>query len=196
MSLKAVVCASLLLVLAFAGCTGKTPTTSSTTQASGLGYSLSSAAPLGTTASGIVECGAGYTSHELYDVKITMLEVARGQKAREMMGSASAPDSGLEYVIARVKFEYYARGAPGDCCHELKSTQFSAFSGDGREYPAAAAMPPSPELKGKACAGTNFEGWVVFQVSKDDKKPVAMFSAGVGGAEAIEHGGNVWLRLY
>ncbi len=195
--MKIIISALVLLVLAFSGCTGTTPTTPSTTRASGSGNSISSAAPVGVTAKGIVECGAGYTSHELYDVKVTMLEVARGDKAQGLLGPGSAPATdGFEYIAARVKFEYMARGAPGDCCHELKAAQFIAFSSSGSEYPAAPVPPPTPELKGRICAGNQFEGWVVFQVAEDDKKPVAMFNAGVGGVEAIEHGGNIWFRLY
>ena len=76
------------------------------------------------------------------------------------------------------------------------AAQFIAYSSGGSEYPAAHFPPPAPELKGRVCAGNLFEGWVLFQVAKDDKKPVAMFAAGVGGYEAIEHGGNIWFRLY
>jgi hypothetical protein len=35
----------------------------------------------GKTVAGIVECGEGYTSHELYDMKTTLLEVIRGEEA-------------------------------------------------------------------------------------------------------------------
>jgi hypothetical protein len=163
---------------------------------SGLGTSPANAAPIGSAAKGIVECGTGYTSHELYDVRVTVVEAVRGDKVTQLLGpSAVPPSAGSEYIAARVKFEYSARGAPGDCCHELKSAQFIAYSSGGSEYPAAHFPPPAPELKGRVCAGNLFEGWVLFQVAKDDKKPVAMFAAGVGGYEAIEHGGNIWFRL-
>ncbi len=192
-----IVCLFLILVLLFAGCAGETTTTQPTTLAAQVGSSLSSAAPIGVAAKGIVECGYGYTSHELYDVRVTMLEVKRGDEAYALMtaGTPEAP-AGSEYIVARVKFEYNARGAPGDCCHELKAEQFVAFSENGGEYPAATVPPPDPELKGRICAGNVFEGWVVFQVAKDDKKPAAMFDAGAGGVEAIEHGGNIWFQLY
>ena len=162
-----------------------------------MGLSPSTAAPIGTAVKGIIECGTGYTSHELYDVKVTVMEVARGSKALALLGpAASIPPAASEYIAARIKFEYFARGAPGDCCHELKAAQFIAFSGQGKEYTAASTPPPAPELKGRICAGNLFEGWALFEVAKDDNKPVTMFDAGVGGAEGVEHGGNTWLRLY
>jgi hypothetical protein len=168
-----------------------------TTELAALGLSPSTAAPVGTPVKGIIECGTGYTSHELYDVNLTVMEVARGNKAQALLSPATNPLSdNLEYLAARIKFEYSARGAPGDCCHELKATQFIAYSLSGKEYQATTTQPPSPELKGRVCAGNLFEGWVLFEIAKDDSKPVTMFDAGVGGYEGVEHGGNIWLRLY
>jgi hypothetical protein len=162
-----------------------------------LGYSLASAAPLGQMAKGIIECGKGYTSHELYDVKITVLEVIRGDKARARLQDGTvAPVAEMEYLLARIRFQYFARGAPGDCCHELSWDQFIAYSKDGIEYESAPAIPPTPVLEARVCAGETMEGWAIFQVARGDKKPLAMFNAGVGGIEAIEHGGNIWFQLY
>jgi hypothetical protein len=178
-------------------CTATISSNAPPTEPAALGLSPSTAVSIGTPAKGIVECGTGYTSHELYDVKVTVLEVARGSKALALLGPSASPSSTvLEYVAARIKFEYSARGAPGDCCHELKAAQFIAFSLNGKEYKATTTLPPTPELKGRICAGKSFEGWVLFEIAKDDNKPVTMFDAGVGGDEGVEHGGNIWLRLY
>jgi hypothetical protein len=179
-----------------AGCAGKTDTPT-ITPAVNIGYSLASAAALGQTAKGIIECGKGYTSHELYDVKITVLEVLRGDRATARLAAGvAAPAANQEYLIARIRFQYFARGTPGDCCHELSWDQFIAYSKDGGEYEPAITLPPAPALEGKVCAGGSAEGWAIFQVAKNDKKPLAMFNAGVGGIEAIEHGGNLWFQLY
>jgi hypothetical protein len=194
---KVIVYVFIVFMLIFCSCAGAT--TTPIAQASEIGYSLSRAAPVGLAVKGIIECGAGYTSHELYDIKVTVLEVARGDKASGLIkGSNTSPATSvnLEYILARIRFEYFARGAPGDCCHQLTPAQFIGFSEEGREYEPASVAPPTPELRGTVCAGNFLEGWVVFQVSKGDKKPVATFSAGVGGIEAIEHGGNIWLQLY
>jgi hypothetical protein len=186
----------VVLVLILAGCAGKTDS-SPATQAGILGNSLASAVPVGQMAKGIIECGKGYTSHELYDVKITVLEVLRGDKATARLAAGvAASAANLEYLIARIKFQYFARGTPGDCCHELSWDQFIAYSKDGVEYEPTAAAPPARALAATVCAGGSAEGWAIFQVVKNDKKPLAMFDAGVGGIEAIEHGGNLWFQLY
>ena len=189
--------AAVLFSLFLSGCSSSASSTIPSSEFVSLGLSPSTAAPIGTPVKGIIECGTGYTSHELYDVKITVIEIVRGSKALALLNPAINPVStASEYIAARIKFEYSARGAPGDCCHDLKAAQFIAFSGDGREYQASSTPPPTPELKGRICAGNLFEGWVLFEVGKDDSKPVTMFDAGVGGLEGVEHGGNIWLRLY
>jgi hypothetical protein len=179
------------------GCTGHGSSMALSTELATPGVSPSTAVRIGTPVKGIIECGTGYTSHELYDVKVTVVEVARGSKASALLSPLASPSSSnLEYLAARIKFEYSARGAPGDCCHELKAAQFIAYTLDGQEYKATLTQPPAPELKGRICAGKLFEGWVLFEVAVDDNKPVTMFDAGVGGLEGVEHGGNIWLRLY
>jgi hypothetical protein len=154
-------------------------------------------ASTGVTLTGIVECGQGYTSHELYDMKITLVEVIRGEEAwkriREASPSNKAAEPGLEYVLARVKFEYYARGTPGLCVHELKPDQFSAFSPDGNDYQSPPVVTPKPEMRGSLHSGESLEGWVAFLVSQQDKKPLMNYSADKGGA--IVHGGEKWFLL-
>jgi hypothetical protein len=162
------------------------------------GQSPSGAAPVGMVVDGIVECGDGYNSHELYDVKITILETVRGQKAWGLIQAAdkSNPPAGpgSEYVLARIKFSYIARGAPGDCNHGLKSRQFIALSKSGTKYEAASAVPPKPVLGGSLHAGDTAEGWVPFLVPLADKKPLMTFSVDDTGAE--QHGGDMWFQLY
>ncbi len=161
------------------------------------GSSPSSAAPAGTTLTDIVECGEGYTSHELYDMKIAVLEVIRGEEAWKLIREASITnepaDSGREYLLVRVRFEYRARELPGLCVHPLLPEQFSAYSADGEDYQPASVVPPKPELRKDLRSGESFEGWKVFLVSQQDKSPLMSYSAGTGGA--VEHGGNKWFLL-
>jgi hypothetical protein len=151
----------------------------------------------GVTLTGIVECGQGYTSHELYDMKITLVEVIRGEEAwkriRESNPSNKAAEPGLEYVLARVKFEYYARGTPGLCIHNLSPQQFSACSSDGQDYQIADVVPPKPEMRKDMKSGETVEGWIAFAVSQQDKAPLMTYSADKGGA--IQHGGEKWFLL-
>lgn len=155
-------------------------------------------APVGTKLSGIIECGRGYTTHELYNIKITLLKVIRGDKTWEHLRKAGnsqktiGPD--FDYILARIKFEYYARGKPGLCVHKLTPIQFTACSVEGEDYPAADVILPKPEMQGNLTSGDSIEGWVAFRVPKTDEKPMLYYSADSG--KAVLHGGNIWFKLY
>ena len=148
--------------------------------------------------SGIVECGRGYTTHELYNMNITLKEVIRGDDAWKILqnaGSANKPaEKGYEYILGRIVFEYYARGKPGLCIHKLLPEQFIATSSDGEEYPPAEVVLPDPEMEGDMKSGDIIEGWVAFLVPKSDKTPLLYYTADEG--KAVIHGGNIWFKLY
>jgi hypothetical protein len=161
------------------------------------GSSPTSPAPVGATVTGIIECGEGYTSHELYDMKITLLEVVRAEDAwkriREADSANKAPNPGFDYLLARVKFEYYARGTPGLCVHQLTPDQFTAYSADGEDYKPASAVPPKPEMLKALKSGEALDGWLVFSVNQQDAAPLMSYSADTGGA--VMHGGGKWFLL-
>ena len=161
------------------------------------GSAPSSAAPAGVTLTDIVECGEGYTSHDLYDMKIALLEVIRGEEAWKRIREASVAnkpaESGSEFVLARIRFEYRARELPGLCVHLLLPDQFMAYSADGEDYRPASVVPPRPEMRKELKSGESFEGWLAFMVAQQDKAPLMSYSAGTGGA--VQHGGNKWFIL-
>lgn len=157
--------------------------------ASGSGSSLSNAAATGTPVSAIVELSDMYRAPETYDAKITVLEIMRGEPAKDLLTKASASivpaKNGFDYVLARIRFEYTARGAPGDKAWELTGKQFSAFSAAGKPYQIPSIVPPEPGLDGALRPGNSRQGWVAFEVAKDDPKPVMTFSLG-----------SIWFQLY
>ncbi len=169
----------------------------STASAQTEGSAPSTPAPAGMVLTGIVECGEGYTSHELYDMKITLIEVIRGEEAWKRINAASESNKpsapGTEYILARIKFEYYARGTPGLCVHQLVPEQFAAYSAKGEDYAAVSVVSPKPEMRKELKSGDSFEGWVVFAVAKEDKGPLMEYSADAGGA--VQHGGSKWFLL-
>lgn len=154
-------------------------------------------APIGAELSGIIECGRGYTSHELYNIKITLLEVIRGGKAWKRINKVSDANkpagSDFEYILARLKFEYHARGKPGLCVHKLTPGQFTACSPDGEDYPYADVILPGPEMRGNLRSGDSLEGWIALLVPVTDENPLLYYSADAG--KAVLHGGNIWFRL-
>lgn len=159
------------------------------------GYSPSDAATPGTVVAGIIECGDGYTSHELYDVKLTVLELIRGESAWQRIATmGQPPGAGQEYILARIRFEYYARGRPGDCEHTVKPTQFTALSADGTPYITPTLAMPEPGLNGVLHAEQTREGWITVQVAQDEANPLLTFS--VDDTGAVQHGGKLWFQLY
>jgi len=161
------------------------------------GSSPSLAAATGVPLDGIIECGEGYTSHELYELKMTVLEVVRGEEAWKRLQEADASNkpaaAGHEYILVRVRVEYKARGTPGLCIHPLLPEQFTAYSADGEEYAAAAVVVPKPEVRRRMKSGDSLEGWVAFTVAQTDKAPLMSYSADAGGA--VQHGGGKWFLL-
>jgi hypothetical protein len=131
-------------------------------------------------------------------MKITLLEVIRGEEAwkriREASGANKPAESGMEYLLARIKYEYSARGTPGTCIHQLSPKEFTAYSAKGEDYETISAVPPKPELRKGLKSGEAAEGWLVFAVPKEDKAPLMLYSADDSGG-AVEHGGGKWFLL-
>jgi len=162
------------------------------------GQSPSSPAPVRMPIMTGIECGEGYTSLELYDMKINLLEIVRGGKAWDLIKETSAsnkpPKVGFEYILARIRFEFSSRGSPQECIHELRPEEFTALSTDGKEYETPSVVPPKPELSGSLRSGHSLEGWLVFSVAKDDSKPLMAFDPASGGA--MSRGKVIWFQLY
>jgi hypothetical protein len=159
-------------------------------------YAIAVGTPLNT----IVVFGDQYNGgDELYDVKITVAEVVRGEKARQMVKEASAtnspPATGMEYLLARVKFEFAARVRPEHYSYTLDPSQFSAMSAATAPYaPANLAVPVKPELRAILHSGDSVEGWVAFHVPRSDHTPLMMFREDVGSV--IHQGDASFFKLY
>jgi hypothetical protein len=130
-------------------------------------------------------------------MKITLAEVVRGEEAWKRLKEASEnnkpADSGFDFLLARIKFEYYARGNPGLCIHQLSPDQFTAYSAAGEDYKNPIVVTPKPELRKSLKSGDAFEGWIAFQIPKQDKAPIMSYSVDSGGA--VDHGGSKWFLL-
>jgi hypothetical protein len=172
-----------IAVIVLAACTERP------VQKPGAGSSLSDAASIGTTVPTIVELSDMYVSPETYDLKVTVAEIIRGEKSSEYLKKLGASNeqapADSEYLLARVRFEYKARGAPGDKPWELSGVQFSAFSENSKPYGSPSIWAHQPGLKPLLRPGDALESWLVFVVAKTDRKPVMAFN--LGGA---------WFHLY
>jgi len=156
--------------------------------------------PLGAPVAMILEFGDQYLGgDELYDTKVTVLEIARGEKAwnivRQASASNPAPKAGFEYLLARVRFEFSARTSPSHYNYNLNETQFAATSASGEEFDAPSLVePPTPRLNGTVKPGESVEGWVAFLVPRNVSKPLMVFREDVG---TVSHRGTgTWFQLY
>jgi hypothetical protein len=185
----ATVCTALLAVsLVFlVACTEKP--TPAPAQKPGAGFSSADAASIGTTVPTMVELSDMYVSPETYDLKLTVAEIARGDKSMELLKKLGAPNgeprADSEYVLARVRFEYKARGAPGDKPWDLSGVQFGAFSKENKPYDNPSIVTSQPDQKPSIRPGDSLECWLAFVVAKGDSKPVMTFNPG-----------GAWFRLY
>ncbi len=158
-------------------------------QKPGSGFSSADAASIGTTVPTMVELSDMYVSPETYDLNLTVAEIVRGDKSieklRSLGASAGQPHIDSEYLLARVHFEYKARGAPGDKAWELSGVQFNAFSEGSEPYENPSIITSQSGSKLSLRSGDAFECWLAFVVAKSDRKPVMTFTPG-----------GAWLHLY
>jgi hypothetical protein len=153
--------------------------------------SADEAAAIGVARKADITIGEGYVTRvESIEARITVLEVRRGEKAWDLVktsGLSDKPAAGMEYVAARIRFEYGAQGASEDPSYAVRGEQFASVSGMGGQYDRPSVLPPKPELSGWLYPGDSLEGWLVFFVSVGDEKPLMSFGNNYN---------KIWFRLY
>lgn len=154
---------------------------------------------VGATVKTQIACGESASVSEPYDATITLVEIVRGPEALRRIKAASSsnpdPAAGFEYILANMRFEMKARGAPGDKTFDLaRALQFTALSADFEEYAAPTLVLPKPELKRRIASGDKAEGWIAFAVRQGESKPLMLFDPSSGGA--VARGKSLLFRLY
>lgn len=155
--------------------------------------------PVGAPVTTIIEFGDQYLGSELYDAKITVLAVVRGEKAWGIVKQASAsnppPRPGFDYLLARVQVAFSSRTSPAPDNYNLNESQFTATAPEGQEFDAPILdAPPKPHLGRTLRPGDSDEGWLVFLVPQKVLRPVMVFREDVG---TVSHrGGGTWFELY
>ena len=145
------------------------------------------ATPIGeTVATNISAFGAGaseYGANTLYDVKITLLSVIRGDKAWNLIQVANAfnkpPEAKLEYILARIRIACNSIGAP-DIPYTVQPDNFKVYDTTNHAYEPPAVLAPEPALVGKVFhSGDVHEGWIPFLVAKDHNRPYIFYFGGL-----------------
>ncbi len=131
-----------------------------------------------------------------YEVRITLTELVRGEDAWQLIEEANIfndpPESGHEYILAMIKFEYRT-GPTLDTIYEVSPIWFDAVSSTGMVYDAAYKVgcveTPDPSIKISLYPDASHEGWVPFHVAIDDD-PLMNFGRSTDGT------GGIWFKLY
>ena len=148
--------------------------------------------PLGVTAQTSINIGEGYaTGVESVRAAITVLEIVRGEKAWEMIRGASAsnrpPDSGMQYLCARIRFEFGEKGSSSERSYGIREEQFASVSENGKQYERPNILLPKPQLNGRLYPGESLEGWIALLVNSEDRKPLMTFGNNYS---------RVWFKLF
>ena len=168
-----------------------------------LGSSYSSPVPIGVTIKTTIERGDAYSAPEIYNVEITLLEIVRGDDAWErtkIQGSLKElPKANFDLALARIKFAYLRRNrGMGGEAYLLTRDQFAAISSDGKteyEIPSVLNQPQPQLIECAFSPGESRDGWILLQVSKEDKKPLLIFKRqNIEGVHGIW--GPMWFQLY
>ena len=153
---------------------------------------------IGTPIKSMIELGS--VSANIYDITITNLEVVRGQDALARIKAASAsnpaPAAGMEYVLARVKFELKGRYVSDTMPMDIGKDplQWIALRSDLTELAKPNVTAPAPALVGRVEPGKSIEGWVAFAVEVGDAKPIMVFDPDTGGGTG--RGRTEFFKLY
>jgi uncharacterized protein DUF4352 len=158
------------------------------------------AKPAGIPFNTIIIFGDQYNGgDELYNARITVAEIVRGEKAWQLVRKASTSNkpasAGFEYLLVRVRFEFSARTGPAHYSYTLEPVQFAAMSSDNKPYETAVlAEPLKPALHATLRSGDSAEGWVAFLVRRGDHTPLMLFHEDVGSV--IHEGSGSIFKLY
>ncbi|MNO51259.1 hypothetical protein D3C76_416500 [compost metagenome] len=126
-----------------------------------------------------------------YGGTVSVSQVIRGEQAWQMIKEAnmfnSEPKEGYEYMLAKAKVTI-TRNAKSDAAVDLWSGDFELVSTAGTAYDIVRVVEPDPVIDASVYVGSSNEGWVAFQVKKNDESPLIVFERKYDGT------GGVWFK--
>jgi len=129
-----------------------------------------------------------------YELNITLLEVIRGEEAwlliNELNVFASRRPLGFEHVLVKIRVKYL-KGSTPDEIYKIRPYDFAVISSEGKELERVYLLIDiEPTLDSSIYPGVTHEGWGIFEVEKQDNKPLLTFGRDYQG------GGGIWWQLY
>lgn len=127
---------------------------------------------------------------QAYTADITVKEIVRGDKVKDLITKAESKDfkleAGYEYLFAKVKF--HLKNTDENRSIFVVNVSFALVSEKGSAYePIKYAELPAETLNSALNKGQSAEGWVIFKVKTEDKKPLITYG-GYDGA------GSLWFK--
>lgn len=129
---------------------------------------------------------------------VTLSEAKRGDDAFLYLKNNYAyqtmtlenPDQGYEYLLA--KFNFKALKLKTDTSYNLSCSDFKMIAGNGNEYSSNIYLRIKDDLRidGNLYEESERNGWIVYQVKKDDLKPRIAYGRSYDGS------GGAWFKAY
>jgi hypothetical protein len=124
--------------------------------------------------------------------QVSITQVIRGDEAWKLISQANTfntpPKEGYEYILAKANVKIVTNKKNVDAAVDIWKGDFVLVSSAGTDYDTLSAVLPDPSIDSKVYAGSSAEGWVAFQVKKDDLSPVISFARKYDGS------GGVWFK--
>jgi hypothetical protein len=137
-------------------------------------------------------------SGSYFEARITLLEVIRGDQARNIIDvprwlDTDQPNPGFEWVLARVRFELL-KTLDANTAFDVSPFGFAAISSQGKAYdsvnPNVDFQKPNGRMFATLYSGASHEGWVPLHVAPNDDHPLFQFD------RHIRADGLLWWKLY
>ncbi|CQR51494.1 hypothetical protein [Paenibacillus riograndensis] len=128
-----------------------------------------------------------------YTGQVSITQIIRGDEAWKMISEANSLNSpakdGYEYILAKANVKIISNKKSTDAAVDVWNGDFKLVSSSGTDYDYLMSIVlPEPNIDAKVYAGSSKEGWVAFQVKKDDPSPVISFARKYDGS------GGVWFK--
>ena len=129
----------------------------------------------------------GKSSTEGYSANITVVELIRGEKAAEIVKSASSqnPAAGLgkEYILAWVRAKITdSKNNKYVVLSDIRQNM-KCYSRDGASYSMNNPANINPILEQPTAVGDTVEGWIAFVVDRNDPEPRVQIGTLAGNAD-------------
>jgi len=117
------------------------------------------------------------------DWQIIVLDVLKGDAAWDKIVEENQfndpPESGMEYIMVRLRARYIGFDEHGDY---ISDTPFTIRTNSGTEFEAPSLVDPKPTLADTVYPGGEVDGWIVLNAPEKTKNLMVFFSPDASGA--------------